>query len=621
MKLPARRLVAVAIVGAGIVGAVLVVWILPRQQLVAELPPITASPFLNTRPGVAYVGMKRCQSCHAEAHTSYLQTAHSQALALVDLDSEPPDGEFDDPRTFRHYRIYREEGKLRHEESTRTGAGKKLVLADYPVKYVIGSGRFSRSYLVEQDGFLFESPATWYAARPGWNLSPGYENANSGFQRPVELRCLTCHAGHVDPVERSPHKVEFHAQAIDCERCHGPGELHVSRRESADRKNLAMLQQRDETIVNPAYLDRQRREDICAQCHFHGAATIELRGRNLQDFRPGQLLAEYVVHFGKQGASLRMEVVGHGEQMRASRCYQASDTLTCTTCHDPHAKPAAGEAANYYREKCLSCHAVGSCGQPIETRRKSDPADNCIACHMPRGPTEIPHFAFTHHRIGIHEADEPAPHDSEPAELIPISEGFALTAADQARNLGLAYMQFLDGPGQAEHATIYNKRTFEYLLRSDVLQLRDSQTDAALARLYLGDSPKLTLKYAHALAKSEQMLPDDWATACFTLGATYYQLDQPAEALPWLEKAVKVRPTADIWIMVSDCRAHLQALPQAADAARHAAEMAPDRPRYLQRYAELLEKTGQSDRAAQLQERIRDLFEYRRRIAKPAVSR
>lgn len=611
-----RRIATVTVVicGVALIAIVVASRLLPqRRPDVTEVPPVRGSDFRNAEPGVGYVGMKRCQSCHADEHASYAKTAHSQALAKVDVSTEPPDGEFDDPHAGRHYRIYRHQGQLWHEESICTASKESLVLADHPVQYVIGSGRFSRSYLVERDGFLFESPATWYAARPGWNLSPGFDKTNAGLQRPVELRCLTCHAGRVEPVDRSPQKVTFHAQAVDCERCHGPGALHVARRESSDL-SLAGLQGRDDTIVNPEHLDRQRREDICAQCHLHSAATIELRGRNMQDFRPGQLLADYAVHFGLEGPKQQMEVVGHVEQMHLSRCYQATETLTCTTCHDPHAQPTTAESQAYYRQKCLACHTSQSCKQPLEMRRKSQPNDNCVACHMPRGPTEIPHFAFTHHRIGIHQTAEP-PHDpTEPGKLKLLAADPRLGEDDLARNLGLAYLQLSDSAGQAQHAETYRALTLSILEKPAVQRLHDTQTEAALARLYWGVDPQRTLQHAHIVARSSSASPDDWATACFTLGSTYYSLNQPVEALPWLEKAVKLRPTADIWIMLSDCLEHTQDQKGAVDAARRASELAPDRPRYLQRYVELLRRSGKSEEATKLQPRIDALFEYRKRV-------
>jgi hypothetical protein len=619
-----KRIVNVVIVCVSVCLAVLGIWLIlsPRKPVPladAELPPITDSPFQNTRPGVAYAGMQSCQKCHPDEHASYAQTAHSQSLAGVDLVQEPPLGIFEDSRSQRHYRIYRQAGKLRHEESIRTAQNETLVLADFPVKYAIGSGRFSRSYLVERDGFLFESPATWYAGRPGWSLSPGYAQFNLGFERPADLHCLSCHAGRIESVDRSPQRIAFHSLAIDCERCHGPGELHVKQRE-ANALSLTETAERDTTIVNPVHLDRQRREDICAQCHLNTAGVVDLRGRSLQDFRPGQLLTDFVAYFGLEGPRTAMEVVGHIEQLRLSRCYQASESLTCITCHDPHAKPDAKAKLTHFRNTCLECHTENSCGQPRELRLKSNAADNCITCHMPRGPTEIPHFAFTHHRIGIH-ASKP---NSEPKRaqnstagvLVPLQENRGLSELDRERNLGQAYLQLSDEPGQELYAAAHRKTALQILSKVQP-RLSDIEVEASLARVNYGIDNHRTLLHARHVAESPDASPDSMAIACYTLGSTYYRLKLYTEAIPWLEQTLKLRPTADIWSRLSECREQTQELDRAVEAARQAREMAPDQPSYLRKYVQILQRAGKGTEASVLVNTINDLEQYQKRVGQP----
>src|SRR5205085_6778444 len=112
--------------------------------------------------------------------------------------AEPTDGSFFHQPSGRSYRVYRQGGQLRHEEVMRTAEGHEVTRVDRPIRYLIGSGHFSRSYLVEVDGFLYESPITWYASKWKWDMSPGYDApAHFGFERPVGLSCLTCHAGRV----------------------------------------------------------------------------------------------------------------------------------------------------------------------------------------------------------------------------------------------------------------------------------------------------------------------------------------------------------------------------------------------------------------------------------------
>jgi hypothetical protein len=68
---------------------------------------------------------------------------------------------------------------------------------------------------VEVDGFLHESPLTWYTARKKWDMSPGYDfPTHWSFERPVKVGCLNCHAGRVEAAGGTVHKMTIHEQAI-----------------------------------------------------------------------------------------------------------------------------------------------------------------------------------------------------------------------------------------------------------------------------------------------------------------------------------------------------------------------------------------------------------------------
>ena len=120
--------------------------------------------------------------CHGEQYQSFLRTAHSDALAEADPAEEPPDAEFEHALSGRSYRVYRADGLMRHREWLAI-SGLEPLVQDYPVKYLIGSGRHTRSYLVEDAGFYTESPLTWYESRKAWALSPGFDRPqHMGFE-------------------------------------------------------------------------------------------------------------------------------------------------------------------------------------------------------------------------------------------------------------------------------------------------------------------------------------------------------------------------------------------------------------------------------------------------------
>jgi hypothetical protein len=125
--------------------------------------------------------------------------------------------------------------------------------------------------------------------------------------------------------------------------------------------------------VNPADLARDRRVEVCAQCHGGIGQPIA----PAFSYVPGEQLENYI-KLPRPDADARVDV--HGNQvalMQRSRCYQNSQ-LTCTTCHEVHGpeRPAAS-----YSVKCLQCHKDQDCGEFVKLGAKI--REDCVDCHMP----------------------------------------------------------------------------------------------------------------------------------------------------------------------------------------------------------------------------------------------
>ncbi len=143
------------------------------------------------------------------------------------------------------YRVDKRNDRIIHKESTPDAS----IEAEADIAFTVGSGRRGRSYLFQRQGFLFQSPISWYPLKRIWDLSPGYEKSNYHFTRPIVAECLFCHTNQVEPDRHAAnlfHEPIFRGFAVGCERCHGPGELHVKRRRSGDGDGTTDL-----TIVNP----------------------------------------------------------------------------------------------------------------------------------------------------------------------------------------------------------------------------------------------------------------------------------------------------------------------------------------------------------------------------------
>ncbi len=373
------------------------------------------SYFLNTGPGIKYVGSRVCARCHAGIYREYVRTAMGRSMTL------PGDPSLPKPRSpvrihnaklDRDYEMFCKGSDLYQSESKTAPDGSEVFRDTHRIAYALGAGENGIGYLVREGNYLIEAPLSYYRQTQAWELSPGYDLGDLGFDRLAPVACLVCHSGRPEPVPgreglyRDP---PFKELAIGCENCHGPGQLHVEER----TKGAPLRGSIDRSIVNPADLPSWLANDICMMCHESGDARILQLGKTYLDFRPGtpldRIVAIFAVPFTPHSPP-RSPLLQQYMQMVLSKCYRRSGgKLACITCHNHHFEPAALEAPAYYRKKCLSCHSEQSCSVALTERRRKSPPDNCVGCHMPRQNLQgISHSSLTNHRI-IAYAGEPFP--------------------------------------------------------------------------------------------------------------------------------------------------------------------------------------------------------------------
>lgn len=568
----------------------------PDETRIVEalaLPPYSESPYLNIKPDAKYISSAACTVCHPNNHKSYLLTAHSKALCDVNSNDEPPEAAFEHKASGRSYRVYRKDGQLWQQELLRTAEGKEIARTELPLRYRVGSGHFARTYFVEVDGFLHEAPVTWYASKAKWDMSPGYDTPNHyGFQRAIRGDCVRCHAGQFE--QTGDHKIRFLEQAIGCENCHGPGSVH---QEFHLSKKL-MPGERDYTIVHPGKLSRPLLESVCASCHLSTTTSVNVRGRQATSYRPGLPLSDFQIHYNTWTRDT-MTVVGHVEQLRQSKCYQKSESLSCITCHDPHAKSKPADPVAFHKQKCLDCHASQPCSLPSEERLKQNPADNCVACHMPRGNTDVQHVAFTHHRIGRHgKQPEPMPVSDATTELVAFDDNPRLTEPDRQRNLGLAYKELARGATSERAAGEYRERARTNLLAAYRAGVRDAQTLTALSEfsIFTGEIHSAAELARAALAASD--IDPRSHSECLDVLATCARQnrDLPA-AIEHMQQLVKIRRLADDWTMLGACYLRENKLEQARSALQQGIAIWPHRFATHSELAECYQRLGDMQRA------------------------
>jgi Flp pilus assembly protein TadD len=496
-------------------------------------------------------------------------------VAVADLlDRQLSTPEANNPFTAlgRRFFVDRQGKHVWHRQAVLQG-GKPVLERAQQVHWAIGSGQKGYSYLTEQDGYLLQTPISWFTQKQRWDLSPGF-GPSALAARVVPASCLFCHVNRV--LEHPDHPDRFlppifAGQAIGCERCHGPGELHVT-------GDL------DHTIVNPAKLSPSLRDAVCEQCHLEGEARVLRSGRKLFDYRPGLALHDFwavLVKAGQSGAdSAGARAVNHVEQMYQSKCFGrpvGGEKLGCTTCHDPHIHIGPQKRVAHYRAACLKCHhaqtsppqppsplrgggstvaprppfssqgrgpggggRVRGCSVPLAQRRQTSPQDSCIDCHMPRyTSSDIAHTASTDHRIVRRISQRPvSAGDLGRASFVDFyHDRFPEGDRQSERNLGMGLVKMLSA-GMLKPQR--NGARALFLLESARAQyphdLELQQSKAVL--LHLLRRPSEALPEAQAVLAQR---PGNWRL--LTQAATAAQAaGQTDRAIGYWRQAVRINP-------------------------------------------------------------------------------
>ncbi len=379
----------------------------------------------NVRPDVQYVGDAVCAECHRAITDAYAKHPMGRSLAPIATVAQQQHYDPAHNNPFNaigaQFRVDSRDGRVVHKQAYVNTQGRVVAEGECEVQFVIGSGTRTFSYLIEREGCVFESPITWYSQKGQWGLSPGYGGDFGHFERPAKPACLFCHANAVKPVEHTTNRYEqpvFRGMTIGCERCHGPGDLHVRQTRTGEGRDI-----RGETIVNPSKLEPYLRDAVCEQCHLQGESRIGRRDRGVFDYRPGLPLHQFLTVFVPANQTPgELKFVSHVEQLKSSKCSTATPGgISCTLCHDPHAYPNLEQRNAKHRAACLKCHTETTCKTPLPERTAR--GDHCATCHMTRAESaDINHTAITDHAIRRFplKAEKPQLPSKAPAPGLPL---------------------------------------------------------------------------------------------------------------------------------------------------------------------------------------------------------
>lgn len=378
---------------------------------IAHITDMQKSPYLNHHDSVKYIGMDKCKMCHSENHRTFLHTGMGSSFGMAN--KEKSSAVFN-----KHSVLYDKDLNLYYEPRWE---GEELVLKEYrlskknnkdtlfvrnqKINYIVGSGQHTNSHMVDINGYVTQAPFTYYTQDGHLDFPPGFENGkNTRFSRKIGLECMSCHNGLPEFVQGSENKYKKVPMGIDCERCHGPGELHLQQFENGQRTDTSKFI--DYTIVNPGKLSPELQFDLCSRCHLQGNMVLK-NGKNFYDFKPGMALTEVLDVFLPKytDSDDQFIMASHVDRLKMSNCFNKAEGMTCITCHNPHISVKETKST-HFNAVCKSCHQKEHDVVCKESPEKQN-GQTCVSCHMPKtGSSDIPHVRITDHKIAIQKQEK-----------------------------------------------------------------------------------------------------------------------------------------------------------------------------------------------------------------------
>ncbi len=505
--------------------------------------------FLNHDPSVEYVGRDTCRRCHLGIYSTYVQTGMGRSFypmtPEVAVEDFSDNNTFVDPATGLRYLMEARDGKYYQRQFYLSSKGEEMFAEEHELLYALGSNNHSRGYVLEMEGKLFQAPLCWYPRDEIWDFCPGFEHKNDNFTREITGNCLFCHNDIMNDVEGTRNRFEKpYPHGIGCERCHGPGQLHVERWSSGDDTPSGGA---DPTIVHPRRLPHLERMSVCLQCHLGDSkATERVVRRDVSGvkFYPGQALTEINVtlHYSEH-LQWDFGLLSQGDRLMLSRCFSESGNgMDCLTCHNPHISVYHEDRApDMFRLVCLGCHQVDTCPAPPAERDATSPlVDDCVACHMRRAEADDQrHADFTDHwirrNIDLQERDRREGYRIEP--MFP-EQFAALTPAEQAYYEGMAYSLLPEIPPKV-------RPTMLAWAEESLQKAIDEGMDEAPVWHTLGQTQGELRKFAPAIQSLERSYEMDpsYHDGTFALGQAMLGAKQFDRALSIFRELIERDPT------------------------------------------------------------------------------
>jgi hypothetical protein len=279
----------------------------------------------TTKP--SWVLSSSCEHCHPKIHKRWSRSGHGNALVKV-AGNKPADPPYS---TFPQLPPTDDQGKAH---------------AWKDVTYIIGGFGWKAAFADAKGYVITGSKADWNVVQQAWQASDKIVPPGT-----MKLTCPACHStgwksDDTHDVDGKQDNLDgaggtWIEEGVACERCHGPGSLHV---------------------LADGYGPIEVRRDAAACGKCHGTTP------------PGPIHA-------KDGL---IEQAQQWNEMAVTKMR----ILACVDCHDPHASAHHDDVnVNPQRgivTKCETCHYKKVGKHAVAKHATVSGGPDCVRCHMPR---------------------------------------------------------------------------------------------------------------------------------------------------------------------------------------------------------------------------------------------
>lgn len=381
--------------------------------------------------GASFVGAQVCKGCHENQYEEWSRTWHAQMERWPSPATVV--GNFNNVTIeFKGLEVDSlKGGKERITAAVRltTEGGKYLfTLLDkdnpandqtYEVAKALG-GKWDQHYEAKVGENFYPTPMRWSVRDREW-LTGGYrpddwflaDGTPDGIprkpgqlliHRAAEAKCAGCHmTAYIPEFDKETKRWKGPAPGVElgiaCEKCHGPGGLHVAEARAAGGQPGAT---KPGKILHPLKdLTARQQNQLCAQCHGRNTNKKERENAFPIGFLPGDTNIQDQISLWSYSGDPNPDHFRYfwpNDWAKRNRqqwqdftksTHFAKTAVTCLTCHTFHGQWAENQLRLPREQLCAECHTgAGLAKRPNVELFTGSPMEKagttCVDCHMPK---------------------------------------------------------------------------------------------------------------------------------------------------------------------------------------------------------------------------------------------